>query len=219
MLNTNDFPTRTPALPIVHNSSSTVPAIFDSGTTCHYILLDTPCHSKRTTGTPISVTLPNGQSITSSHEATLPFPGLPLDALNAHVFPGLRGHALLSIGAFCDAGCTATFSATTVTIQRDGKVVLTGQREPPGLWKTNPTAAPNATPWAANGVFTRQIKTDAIQFLHAACFSPTTATWIKAIDRGHFKSWPLPATTRTIRQLLPQSNSNGAHGPTTQKSA
>jgi hypothetical protein len=84
----------------------------------HYILLDTACINKRTATTPISVKLPNGQYIED------------------HVFPGLNGQALLSIGTFCDAGCTATFTAMDVIITLGGQVVLSGRREPPGLWKT-----------------------------------------------------------------------------------
>ena len=178
-------------------------AIFDSGTTGHYILCDTACFDKRPTNRPLVVTLPNGENIQSTHEATLPFPNLPKKALEAHVFPGLNGHALLSIGTFCDAGCTALFTATAVIISRDGKVVLTGQRQPPGLWKTNSEEVKN-NPWQANGVYTTQLRRNAIKFMHAAVFSPTTATWIKAIDAGNFHSWP-GLTSTAVRRLLPKS--------------
>ena len=46
--------------------------------------------------------MPNGKQITSYHMALLPNTGLPLEARCAHVFPGLKNKALLSIGAFCD---------------------------------------------------------------------------------------------------------------------
>jgi hypothetical protein len=184
------------------------PAIFDSGTTGHYILCDMACFDKRPTSQPLIVTLPNGEKIKSTHEATLPFPNLPKKALEAHVFPGLNGQALLSIGTFCDAGCTALFTTMAVIIARDGKVVLTGQRQPPGLWKTcesmKNTEAVKNNPWQANGVYTTQLRRNAIKFMHAAVFSPTTATWTKAIDDGNFQSWP-GLTSAAIRQLLPKS--------------
>jgi hypothetical protein len=191
--------TRTPPNPTQQ------PSIFDSGTTGHYILCDTACFDKRPTNRPLIVTLPNGQQIKSTHEATLPFPNLPKKALEAHVFPGLNGHALLSIGTFCDAGCTALFTATAVVISRDGQVVLTGQRQPPGLWKTNELSIlekPN--PWQANGAYTTQLRSNAIKFMHASVFSPTTATWTKAIDAGNFHSWP-GLTSTAVRKLLPKS--------------
>jgi hypothetical protein len=124
------------------------------------------------------------------------------------VFPGLNGQALLSIGTFCDAGCTALFTATAVIIAREGKVVLTGQRQPHGLWKTNELKA-SATlepsnPWLANGAYTTQLQRNTIKFMHAAVFSPTTATWTQAIDAGNFQTWH-GLTSATVRKLLPKS--------------
>jgi hypothetical protein len=197
-----DHPTRTP--PQTTNKSS----IFDSGTTGHYILCDTDCFDKHPTSSPLTVTLPNGQQIQSTHEATLPFPNLPKKALEAHVFPELNGHALLSIGTFCDTGCTALFTATAVVIEKDGKIVLTGQRQPPGLWKTEEnmkcTMLKETNPWTANGAYTTQLRRNAIKFMHASVFSPTTATWTKAIDAGNFHSWPGLSST-AVRKLLPKS--------------
>jgi hypothetical protein len=124
------------------------------------------------------------------------------------VFPGLNGQALLSIGTYCDAGCTALFTATAVIIARDGKVVLTGQRQPPGLWKTSETTTNSplepSNPWHANGAYTTQLRRNTIKFMHAAVFSPTTATWTKAINAGNFQSWPGLSST-AVRTLLPKS--------------
>jgi hypothetical protein len=54
--------------------------------------------------------LPNGDRINSMHEALLPLPNLPQRALKVHLFPVLKGQAVLLIGTFCDAGAqTATF--------------------------------------------------------------------------------------------------------------
>jgi hypothetical protein len=197
-----DAITRTPPL------ATNKPAIFDSGTMGHYILLDTACINKWSATKPISVKLPNGQYIESLHVAMLPFPNLPAKALEAHVFPGLNDQALLSIGTFCDAGCTATFTATEVIITLGGQVVLSGRRQPPGLWKTainKPLEKEKQNPWQkANGAYTTQLWSNAIKFMHAACFSPTTATWTKAIDAGAFQSWP-GLTSKAVRQLLPKS--------------
>jgi hypothetical protein len=166
--------------------------------------LDTNCVDKRIATTPIIATLPNGSTISSTHEATLPFPDLPAHALLAHIFPDLHGHALLSIGTFCDAGCTATFSATEVTIDYQGRTVLTGTRDPPGLWKTTQQPTTATTEYMANGAYSSQLKSNAVKFLHAACFSPTTSTWTKAINHGFFRSWPM-LTAKTVRQHLPKS--------------
>jgi hypothetical protein len=197
-----DHPTRTPP----HTTNK--PSIFDSGTTGHYILCDTACFDKHPTSSPLTVTLPNGEQIKSTHEATLPFPNLPKKALEAHVFPELNGHALLSIGTFCDAGCTALFTATAVVIEKDGKIVLTGKRQPPGLWKTEEnmkgTMLKDTNPWKANGAYTTQLRRNAIKFMHASVFSPTTATWTQAIDAGNFQTWP-GLSSAAVRKLLPKS--------------
>jgi hypothetical protein len=144
------------------------------------LLLDTRCTQKTITSNPIHVTLPNGQVIASSHTAQLPFPKLPKAALQAHVFLQLRNHALLSIGAFCDAGCKVTFKATSVRITYNNEVVLEGTREPPGLWtaKLEPSLQANAS-------FAAPFKATAIKHIHASLFSPTTQTWTKAIDNNH----------------------------------
>jgi hypothetical protein len=153
--------------------------------TSHYMLLSSLCLQKTPTKQPITVTLPNSNRITSTHDAELPFPNLPLRALKAHIFPTLQGQALLSIGTgtFYDAGCTTTFTATAVKIER--KLVLEGAHVRPGLWAINlPRQETNThkVPLAYSG----QITTVAIEFLHVACFSPTTATWMQAINKGFF---------------------------------
>jgi hypothetical protein len=105
-------------------------------------MLDSACDDKQPTKHPITVTLPNGDQIQSTHEATLRFDNVPQGALRAHLFPDLRGQALLSIGVFCDAGCTASFTDTTVLIHYKGQLVLEGARQPPGLWTTNLNVRP-----------------------------------------------------------------------------
>jgi hypothetical protein len=156
--------------------------IIDTSTMGHYLLLDSACVEKRIATKPIHVMLPDGSAIQSSHEALLPFPQLLQAALQAHIFLDLRGQALLSMGTFCDAGCTAIFDATSVKITYQGNVVLEGTRVPPGLWKTQVLGTkPSAWQGEANGVFTTQIRTNTIKFLHAACFSPTMQTWTLAI--------------------------------------
>jgi hypothetical protein len=75
--------------PIVKNCN----AIFDTGTTGHYMLLDTACTELEPTQHPICVTLANGHTITSTHTAKLLFAMLLEAAQQAHVF--LSNHALL----------------------------------------------------------------------------------------------------------------------------
>jgi hypothetical protein len=166
-------------------------------------MLDSTCVNRRPSAQPISVTLPNGNSIVSTHKALLPFPHLPDQVINAHIFQALHSHALISVSTFCNAGCMAEFTAGEVKIKYKGETVLVSTRIPPGLWQINLNY--KHTPCLqANGAYTNQLKSNAIKFLHAACFSPTTATWTKSIDQGFFQSVPL-LTSHNVRRNLPKS--------------
>ena len=78
---------------------------------------------------PISVKLPNGKIISSTHTGILNLPALPLAARIAHVFPQLTG-SLLSIGQFCDSGYKAVFDSTSVSINNaNGHPMLVGYRD------------------------------------------------------------------------------------------
>jgi hypothetical protein len=98
-------------------------------------MLDSTCINKQPSAQPILVTLPNGNSMVSTHEALLPFPHLPDQAINAHIFPALHGHALLSVGMFRDAGCTAELTAGEVKIKYRGETVLVSMMIPPDYGK------------------------------------------------------------------------------------
>ena len=43
-----------------------------------------------------------------------------------------------------------------------------------------------------------------IKYLHQCAFSPTTRTWIQAMKKGHFKTWP-SVTVEAIQCYLPKS--------------
>ncbi len=43
-----------------------------------------------------------------------------------------------------------------------------------------------------------------VQYLHAAAGHPTEDTWLKAIGKGNYNSWPLIAT-KTLRKYFPES--------------
>ena len=109
-------------------------AIVDTGTTGHFL---TQHHSNtHHAHTPIHVKLPNGHTIHSTHTTRLHIPQVPDTATQAHVFPDLHPHSLLSVGLLCDHDCTATFTRHNVTIHRNGTPILHGHRLPNGLWTT-----------------------------------------------------------------------------------
>jgi hypothetical protein len=85
---------------------------------------------------PLTVRLPNGATMESSHTADLDIPGLTTAAFKAHVFPGMAHHSLLSVVQLCDEGYIVTFQQDTVTIcNSDNSKLLSGPRDDTtGLW-------------------------------------------------------------------------------------
>jgi hypothetical protein len=64
----------------------------------------------------LTVRLPNGATMESSHAAALDIPDLNKVASIVHVFPGMANHSLLSVGQLCNGGYTVTFRIESVTI-------------------------------------------------------------------------------------------------------
>jgi hypothetical protein len=188
------------------------PAIIDSGTTSHFLLCDAPCNNRRPTNNPITCQLPTGITISSTHEAKLNLPNcnLPPEALTAHLFPELQ-HSLLSIRALCDHGCTTLFNTNNVIIECNGQQIFVGHWHPTNkLWYLDlaqPIQQINtspASPLAFSAYSAASTTSDLVQFLHVTCFSPVQSTLIKAIDKGHFATWP-SFTAANIQCFLPKS--------------
>jgi len=80
----------------------------DTGSTGNYVLFrdaDVLLDFKPTL-IPLTVTLPDGTVVTSTHTATLRLPQLPLGARHVDIFPDFIG-SLLSTGVLCDHVLTA----------------------------------------------------------------------------------------------------------------
>jgi hypothetical protein len=82
-----------PPLPKPHKT-----AIVDYGYTGHFLLVNAPCLNKVKSQNPLTVRLPNGATMDSSHTAELNIPELNAAASVEHVFPGMANHSLLSVG-------------------------------------------------------------------------------------------------------------------------
>jgi hypothetical protein len=123
-------------------------------------------------------------------------------------YPNLSNSALLSIGQFCDNGYKVRFTKHSVAIERNHAIVLKGTRDLNGLWNLSLNAQSPSAPasqqlsHAANNVYELQNKQDIVRYLHQSCCSPVPSTWIKAIEAGHFTTWP-GLTTDLVRKHLP----------------
>jgi hypothetical protein len=202
------------------SSPPSIPSIADTGATGHFCPIDAPLINIQPTQHSIPVSLPDGTTIHSSHIAELDLPFLPHQARVAHIFPHLSSGSLISIGQLCDAGCTATFDATTVTITYQYKVVLSGTRSPiTRLWHLNitpshptmPTTLPLETALgASNPTTSTSLNTfsakpaELVTFAHAALCSPALSTLCTALDNHYITGFP-GLTSALVRKYPPRS--------------
>jgi hypothetical protein len=110
-------------------------AVADAGATSHFVLPGAPVSNITPTATPLVITLPDGQTLESTHTCVLDTPWLPERARNAHIVPGLAHMLLISIKSLCEAGCNVAYDEDEVRIYFKRNLVWSGQREPStGLW-------------------------------------------------------------------------------------
>jgi hypothetical protein len=165
----------------------------DSGCTGHVILVNAPCLNKIKSRTPLTVCLPNGATMEYSHTAALDIPELNAAASNAHVFPGMAHHSLLSVGQLCDEGYIVTFKQDTVTICDSGNSqILSGPRDlNTGLWCINLKQTHNHKPEPIeNNVYELRNTGALVHYFHKAMFSPTKSAMSQAFKDGHLSTWP-----------------------------
>lgn len=198
------------------------PVNADSGTTGHYLSFDDKAvlSNLQPASKPISVKLPNGKIIASTHTGMLNLPLLPIAARLAHVFPQLTG-SLLSIGQLCDSGYKAVFDSTTVSINdTSGRSVLVGYRDQETrLYMINLDSAEyhstaaidpgNTTSVVADGAASESLyitrnQAETVQFFHACLGSPADSTYIAAATKGYLDSFP-GLTAAIIRKYPPNS--------------
>jgi hypothetical protein len=141
----------------------------------------------------LTVRLPNGATMESSHTADFDIPGLNTAASKAHVFPGMAHHSLLSVGQLCDEGYIVTFQQDTVTIcNSDTSKLLSGPRDVTnGLCRINLKQPNKTTPYPiANNVYELRNTGALVHYLHNTLFSPTKAAMLQAVKEGHLITWP-----------------------------
>ena len=90
--------------------------------------------------------LPDKSIIQASHQGFLPFPKVSRDAQKVLVYPNLTNASLLSIGQFCDDGCAAVFTKTSMYIIKNNDLIIHGRRnKTDGLWDVQLPQIPAAT--------------------------------------------------------------------------
>jgi hypothetical protein len=163
------------------------------GCTGHFLLVNAPCLNKVKSRTPLTVRLPNGATLESSHTAELDIPELNAAASKAHVFPGMANHYLLSVGQLCDEGYIFTFKNASVTVCNSQKSqILSGPRDlDTGLWRINLKHDNQQIHQpVANNVYELRNTDALVHYLHTDLFSPTKSALLQAVKNGHLITWP-----------------------------
>jgi hypothetical protein len=171
-----------------------IPAIADSGCTGHYVALRDrkvlrdvrPCTQHDT----ITVRMPNGTHIQSSHIGRLNLPGIPKDALLAYLFAEQHASPLLSLGVLADHGMKILLSrdAIVVIAEITGEIVLEGTRNvTTRLWEVNLPTTIQVEPLqqhSSANIIHNENDQQLMAFYHAVLFSPTMSTMQAAADAG-----------------------------------
>jgi hypothetical protein len=84
-------------------------AIADTGATNNYLMPEAPVSNINYNSTPTTVSIADGQLLHSSTTATINLPQLPPGTSTGTIMSTFSNN-LLSMGVFCDAGCTVVFT-------------------------------------------------------------------------------------------------------------
>eukprot|EP00804_Cyclotella_cryptica_P024323 CCRYP_015308-RA/>CCRYP_015308-RA protein AED:0.19 eAED:0.16 QI:0/0/0/1/0.2/0.16/6/0/899 len=205
------------------NNGSIPSAVSDTGATSTAGTLHDPFIHSKTRSTKILM-LPTGTTTAATIQAQLLLNVRP-PANTVDIVPNLH-QTLLSGSKFADANYTAVYDKHEVnfynsaTINITERAVLAGYRCPrTGLWgiQLRPiTATIHSAPLSCTYTYL-QCNTDhilnmyelpsieqSLRYLHAAAGFPTKSTWLAAIRKGNYSTWPL-ITVKNVHKHFPQS--------------
>jgi hypothetical protein len=183
--------------------------------------------SCKQTSKPLSINIPNGRKMKSTHICNITIPGLPY-ILTGHIVPHLIVASLMGIRPLCNAGCTVTLDRDKCDVIYNGNIILQGYKdELTNLWtllingmSTTRTALPQSAPGVdcaphtmrpailpsitlAN--FTHSIKRRAngVKFAHQLLCNPKIVTLIKKVRKGFLKGCPNLSEKLILKYLNP----------------
>ena len=125
----------------------------------------------------------------SSHITTLQLSGLSKHESKIHILTKIKQASIISLGVLFDYGHTITLEKKEMAVQNNGQEIIKGTRNKKnGTWEVPlDTQQPSAV---INNIQEQSSKPEPAHYLHAALFSPTTASLLKAIKQGFLKTWP-----------------------------
>jgi len=108
--------------------------IADLGATQIFVTDGIPVHNRQKMTCPLKVSLADGGRVTSTHMCDIIIPGLPT-TLVGHIVPELSIASLFGIRVLTAAGCTIKFDNKKCVVKYNGKIILTGMKDPAtDLW-------------------------------------------------------------------------------------
>jgi hypothetical protein len=208
-------------------------AIADTGATSIFIMDGVDVENKRVADKPITINLPDGRKVQSSHVCDFIIPGLPTRLLG-HVVPGLAVASLVGIRPLCKAGCKVVFDDEKCDVIYDGAVILQGLKDPStDLWtlpirtakmwtehRTNVGPSISATtkgddvhPGVNLATFTHSVRTrgNGVKFAHQALCNPKISTLLKAVRRGFLRGCPNMSEKLILKYLNPSPATAKGH--------
>ena len=102
----------------------------DSGATSHFLVIDASATGMSIATKPITITIPDGTKLTSTHKRELDLQLLPKAARSGHVIPGMLSHSLVSVVTLCNAGCRVVSEEWRIgfSITYRGAIVMEGKK-------------------------------------------------------------------------------------------
>ena len=177
----------------------TQPWKLDSAATSSFAGKKTGIRKRRKVKNGFKVGVVNGESMTQQEKGYVPFNVPPLAVSHVAVFDHMP-NPLLGCGPLIKASCYINLDTPQAQVidKKTGKVILTAEFEPwsatwdvfltcncPMMWQL-----PQA-----------KTKKDIIGFYHKAACHPLKKTWLPAIKRGAYASWPGLTETMVQKSL------------------
>ena len=175
----------------------------DTGATAIFIMEGTPVENRRVATKPLTINLPDGSKIKSSHCCDVTIPGLPV-ILTGHIVPSLSIASLIGVRVLCNAGCKVTFYNDHCDIIYNDNIILQGHKDPAtDLWtipispgKQTPTYAsePDKTETVqqvANFAHSITTRANKVKFAHQSLCNPKISKHSKRHGKASSKGAPI----------------------------
>jgi hypothetical protein len=189
--------------------------------------------NKRTALKPLTINLPEGRKVRSTHVCNIAIPGLPM-VLTGHIVPDLALASLIGIRPLCKMGCCVIFDNHKCEVEYNGNVILRGYKDPStGLWMlpimpdgmqsalsqpppiVDRTLHPNKS--LHDGVnlasFTHSVRmqSNGVKFAHQSLCNPKLSTLLKEVCKGFLKRCPNMSEKLILKYLNPSPATAKGH--------